>query len=560
MNSSLKGLRRKYILTASVIVFFVILLMIVILNFLMRIAYRNEKNMIESVIGQAAVTRMDKPNTEHFNLNEAEQTKEGDYIIPRCIRDVSTITVYGSIENTGAAAVWYSAGGGLMFEAQTDKGIQMVYKDYSFSRDTTNVSIDFNSLDNLKCDVTPLSIEESQIKSNFFLVSRVWWRNSSNDDPDENIHLRIDSIDIHYKDSTSISMYSQSMIPHSSFADVFGNNVPETLNNTGAFYLIADKSGKLISVNDGNLLRPIDNAAARNYAAQVIASGKDSGKIEKDGSVYSYHIRESQNRYVLIFVNDSFTATANGSLLWISLLVGGLVWLILFVLIVVVSGHVIKPVAQAMENQKQFISNASHELKTPITVISAAVDVISEKKGEDRWTECIREQAKKMKRLVSELLDLSRLLELRTARSSFTLCDISRTVENTLLSFEGPLFESGKPLQSEVEENIKLVCDENKIAQLVSIFMDNALKYSEGEIRFSLKKERENAVIRCSNPCACGIKTEKLFERFYREETEQEGFGLGLSIAQAIVQVHEGTITAAYDKGSLTFAVTLPTK
>lgn len=566
MNRSLNRLRRKYIVTASLIVTVLILLMIAMLNLLMEHSYRHDTDMLYSVIGQAAASHADSPNTEHFILEEAEMTKEGDYIIPRCVRDISSITVYGTIRNQGDSAIWYSAGGGLLFEAETPGGVQMVYKDYSFSRDITNVSIDFESLDNLKCGMEPLSIEPSQAVGDYFLVSVVWWKKSSNvpTDTDESISLVLDSIDIHYKDSSRIAITPNQLIPHSSFGDVFESGTPEVLNNAGAFYLIADGDNRLVSVNDGSLLSPLRNMDARRYAAQILESGRDSGSIERDGSVYSCRVLRENGRSILIFVNDSVTASAAGSLLWISLIAGGFLWAVLFVLIVIVSGHVVKPMADAIENQKQFISNASHELKTPITVISAAVDVISEKKGDDNWTECIREQTRKMKRLVSELLDLSRLMESRAARGNFALCDVSSAVENTLLYFESLLFEKGKALRQRVDADIRIRCDEEKISQLVSIFMDNALKYADGDITFSLTRERDQAVIRCSNPCRGTIQTEKLFDRFYRMENdqshEQEGFGLGLAIAQAIVRLHGGSIGAVHENGVITFTASIPAK
>lgn len=567
MNSSLNKLRKKYIITASIIVFSVMLLMIVTLNLLMRVTYRSEIKMIESVIGQAAASHINQPVNEYFNLSEAEQTENGDYIIPRNVRDISNITVYGSISCSDSSAIWYSAGGGLLFEADTDEGTKMVYKDYSFSRGTTNVSIDFESYDNIKSDYDNLSIDESQIVSDYFLVSVVWWKNSSNVwiGTDDDISLTIDSIEIHYKDQPTISASGGSLIAHNSFSDIFENYIPEVLNNTGSFYLVTNADNQLVSINDGNLMKPIENSEAKKYTQLALNSGKDNGSIEKDGTVYSYTVHNESGMNIIIFVNDSLTDTATGNLLKISLLVSGIVWFILFILIIIISRYVIKPVADSMERQKQFISNASHELKTPITVISATIDIIGNRNGRDRWTDCIKEQAKKMQRLVTELLDLSRLLEVRTARADFKTNDVSDIVKNSLLYFESLLFESKKTLIQKIEENILLKCNADKISQLVGIFMDNALKYSDdrSEIHFLLKKEKSGVIISCSNPCSdfSASDTSKLFERFFRSENdhshEQEGFGLGLSIAQAIAELHNGTISASFEDNIITFTVVL---
>lgn len=566
MNSSLNKLRKKYIITASLIVFAVVLLMIITLNFLMRFSYKNEGKIIESVIEQAAVSHLNQPVNEHFDLSEADKTENGDYKIPRSVKDISKITVYGNISYDGSVD-WYSAGGGLLFGAEIDGSTQWVHKKYQFNDDTTSISIDFNNYDNIRIGEDTISIDESQIVSDYFLLSVIWWKSSSNGEDDENIKITVDSIDISYKNEATIPSSNGSLIAHSSFANIFENNIPEVLNNTGSFYLVVNSNNRLLSINDGNLMNPLENSEARGYAQTILNSDKKNGKITKDKTTYSYSIHQEDGMKIIIFINDSFTHTANGNLLKISILVGGVIFFILFVFIVIVSGYVIKPVADSMERQKQFISDASHELKTPITVISTTIDIIGNKNGKDRWTECIKEQAVKMQRLVKELLDLSKLLEVNTARSGFKINDISYTVNNSLLYFESLLFESGKTLEQDIEENIRLNCDENKISQLVGILMDNALKYSDekSKICFSLKKNGDYAVISCSNPCSdfSASDTSKLFERFFRSENdrihEQEGFGLGLSIAQAIAELHGGKISAAYENNIITFTVLLNT-
>lgn len=566
MNSSLNKLRKKYIITASLIVFAVVLLMIITLNFLMRFSYKNEGKIIESVIEQAAVSHLNQPVNEHFDLSEADKTESGDYKIPRSVKDISKITVYGNISYNGSVD-WYSAGGGLLFGAEIDGSTQWVHKKYQFNDDTTSISIDFNNYDNIRIGEDTISIDESQIVSDYFLLSVIWWKSSSNGGDDENIKITVDSIDISYKNEATISSSNGSLIAHSSFSDIFENNIPEVLNNTGSFYLVVNSNNRLLSINDGNLMNPLENSEARGYAQTILNSDKKNGKITKDKTTYSYSIHQEDGMKIIIFINDSFTHTANGNLLKISILVGGVIFFILFVFIVIVSGYVIKPVADSMERQKQFISDASHELKTPITVISTTIDIIGNKNGKDRWTECIKEQAVKMQRLVKELLDLSKLLEVNTARSGFKINDISNTVNNSLLYFESLLFESGKILEQDIEENIRLNCDENKISQLVGILMDNALKYSDekSKICFSLKKNGDYAVISCSNPCSdfSASDTSKLFERFFRSENdrihEQEGFGLGLSIAQAIAELHGGKISSTYENNIITFTVLLNT-
>ncbi|MDE6092560.1 MAG: hypothetical protein K2G14_05630, partial [Ruminococcus sp.] len=290
MNTSLCKLRKKYIITASVIVFAVILLMISTLNILVRASYRNDRKMIENVIEQSAVSHINQSANEHFELSEVEQTENGDYKIPRNIKDISKITVYGNISYK-EPALWYSAGGGILFEAEIDDGTIWTYKDYAFSRDATSVSISFDSYDNLKNNRDNISIEESQIVGDYFLVSVIWWKNSSNhDDYDEDVEISVDSIDISYKNKANIEYLDSPVISHSNFSDIFENYIPEILNSTGAFYLVTDSKKRLLSVNDGNLMNPLDNDEAEKYARTVMDSDKTTGKISKDKTSYTYNI------------------------------------------------------------------------------------------------------------------------------------------------------------------------------------------------------------------------------------------------------------------------------
>jgi signal transduction histidine kinase len=570
MNSFLRKLRRKYVVTSSVIVFTILLIMMIVINLLMRMTYRQEESMIENTVEQAAVSHINQPYTEHFDLSEAEMTEAGEYVIPRSIQDIANITVYGNISCSDESAIWYSAGGGILFEAVSQDTVEMVYKDYTFNKDTMKVSIDFTSCSMVKCGYEAITIDEEDITGTYFLVSGTWWKVSSSvsDGTDENVSLYITAIDIQYKENRILSDTSGGLVSHISFSDVFDGSIPELLNNTGVFYLITDSANQLVSVNDGNLTEGLANSEARSYISQIVDNGRESGKIYREGSVYSYKVYQSDDRNLIIFVNDSFVDKASNKLLWITVLVGLLILVVLFVIIFIVSGYVIRPLEKNMEQQKQFLSNASHELKTPITVIATTIDIISNKTGEDCWTECIREQAKKMQKLVLELLDLSRLLEVHSARKNFAENNVSVTVSNALLYFECMFFENEKVLRQYIEKDVMLKCDEDKISQLVGILVDNALKYSDtrSTIEFRLTRENNHAVIRCTNTCKdmSLSDTSRLFERFYRSDNdrthEQEGFGLGLSIAQAITELHGGTIKAEYSDGKVIFTVRFPIK
>lgn len=570
MNPSLKKLRKKYCYTAILIVFAVILLMTIMINVLMQINSRQETNMIADTVAEAAISHTESSQTEHILLEDTEKTDAGEAIILRDVRDISSVTLYGTIQCTDTTAIWYSAGGGLLFEVKDDTGAsQMVYKDYTFTKDISSVSVDFTNFDLVKCGYENITIDEADITGEYFLVSGVWWKNSStHSDYDENVSLELTAMDITYKENVNLSGASTQIVNHITFNDIFEENVPDLLNNTGLFYLITNQNNQLLTVNDGNLTEAISTEEAENYMHQIVKNNNAEGKIRIDETVYTYRVQSFGQQKLFLIINDNLMSQASRQLLWITIGVAALILLIFVLLIYKTSGYVIRPLEQSMEQQKQFISNASHELKTPITVISATIDLIARNKGEDAWTQRVREQAQKMKQLVMELLDLSRLQEVHTAKVSFAEHDLSTVVSNSLLYFECLFFEQNKHLEQDIQENISLTIDEQKISQLVGILVDNALKYSDEKSTISVKlyKEKDHIILTCENPCQDFVAEDaaKLFERFYRSDNdhsqEQEGFGLGLSIAQAIVALHQGKIEATYHAPNITFTVTLPTK
>ncbi len=555
MEQTIRRLRKKYILTAALIAFIVIVLMIVILNLLMGLSYSSRQNMLSDVMLEAALSDMGNLNTETIQLSDMEKNEDGDFIVPRDVREIERIVLHGNIECTSDTASWYSAGGGLMFDIRMENRTQLVYKEYTFNKDTTDISIDFTSLENVKAEGSGnlIKIEESDIVGDYFLVSIVWWANSS-DSPfhgDAEVTLVVDSIDIHYRE--------QSDVVYRSFADVFQSGTPELLRHTDAFYLITDKEYRLLSVNTGNLSDSMDTKTAQQYLEAVCQSSSKSGSITD----YFYQIKETEEHDIILFQSDSYDSQIRFSLLWISIAAGAVIWVILLIVIIIISGYVIKPVEEAFRQQRAFISNASHELKTPLTVISTAIDILSRQKGEDKWTGCIREQSKKMNHLVGEMLDLSRLSEDKRQEAQLKRHDLSSIVKNSLLYFECRLFEMQKSLNMEIESDIAFLCDEGKISQLVGILMDNALKYSDeqSEIHVSLSRKKDRIVLSFSNSCSDFpiADTAKMFERFYRSDNdcsrEQEGFGLGLSIAREIAGLHKGVITAEYENNNVTFTI-----
>ena len=267
----------------------------------------------------------------------------------------------------------------------------------------------------------------------------------------------------------------------------------------------------------------------------------------------------------IAFMDSTFEQATLRSLVRVCLLIGAAALLVLFGLSWLLSGFVTRPVARTWQNQQQFLSDASHELKTPLTVILSSADLLktSAQPEQRQYVDNISVESRRMKALVEDMLTLSRTESGRAA--PFAPLDLSDLVTDAALRFEPVAFEAGHPLQYDIQNGASLSGDRQQLDQLLDILLDNAVKYAAkgAPIRLTLDISGKNAVLAVENP-GDPIPPDKLphiFDRFYRVDdarTGADGFGLGLAIAQQIVRRHKGTITAASDARATRFTVTLP--
>ena len=229
------------------------------------------------------------------------------------------------------------------------------------------------------------------------------------------------------------------------------------------------------------------------------------------------------------------------------------------------SGRIIKPVSISYEKQKQFITDAGHELKTPISIIDADAEVLGMEVGENEWLQDIRRQTERLATLTGDLISLSRLEE--QAPLQMITFPFSDMVEETAHSFLARAKQQNKSLTLSVEPMLSLCGDEKALTQLVTILLDNALKYSDdgGHIDLSLSHSGKSVrlTVENSSETVDTAQLPQLFDRFYRGDRSRSsqtgGYGLGLSIAKAIVQAHKGKIAASSRDGhSVLITVTLP--
>lgn len=278
---------------------------------------------------------------------------------------------------------------------------------------------------------------------------------------------------------------------------------------------------------------------------------------------------------IIVFSDRSQEIATLNRLLMVCLLTGTLSFIILFVITLYLAQWAIKPVAKAWEKQKQFVADASHELKTPLTVIATNADVVLSNpldyvENQSKWLHYIKTETERMTKLVNDLLYLAKVDEDESLIHCLTF-NISEAFTHVCLPFESILFESNKHFHMTIEPELMIEGDEHRLKQLAIILLDNAIKNTpeNGDIDFSLKKDpAKNKLLFSVTNTGIGIPAEhhsKLFERFYRVDPsrarETGGYGLGLSIAKSIVTQHSGSIEVQSTlEGPTTFLVTLPMK
>ena len=296
-------------------------------------------------------------------------------------------------------------------------------------------------------------------------------------------------------------------------------------------------------------------------AESVLADGKDSGRIGTQ--FYRKVLSGGQAMLIVLDARMEFLSASN--VLRSTVLIAAAACVLLSLLAWLLIRRMLRPVDEAFIRQKQFVSDASHELKTPLAVISANAEVLEQEIGENEYLGYIRSEVKRTDTLVRNLLTLARL-DRSDAAAEMKRFDLSRAVLDVVLPFESTVFEAGKTLETDIPEGLECIGSEEMIKQLTVILLSNALKYSDegGRIEVSLKargKQRELRVFNTGTPIPPEDR-EKIFDRFWRGDPahgrDTGGHGLGLAIARSIVETHRGTIAvdSPEEKGTA-FTVTL---
>ncbi|MDX8417759.1 sensor histidine kinase [Absicoccus intestinalis] len=326
------------------------------------------------------------------------------------------------------------------------------------------------------------------------------------------------------------------------------------------YFIATISEDETITTIDMAKIQAIDITQARNYVKVVSSFDKTRGFYQD----YRYIRYKENGNTVLIFLDCTRSLDNWRTFLEASCLVATIGLIISSILIVFISGRIMKPVAESYEKQKRFIIDAGHEIKTPLATIDADLTVLEMDGVSNEWTDDIHVQTKRLADLTNNLIVLSRMQETQKPEALVDL-DLSKLVSTVANSFDARAKMENKTFEKDVDENVHMKGGQKEIEQLISILMDNAFKYSteNGMVRIALhQKKKIELIVYNTTEFIAKDSLPHLFDRFYRTDqshnSQTGGYGIGLSIAQAIVQSYKGKIEATTeDEKSLRIQVEL---
>ena len=339
-------------------------------------------------------------------------------------------------------------------------------------------------------------------------------------------------------------------------------NHSETPYETRYYVACVDETSTLVQTDFSHIaISNID--VILSQISSVTSSGRSRGYIDN----YRFGKFETDDGVMIIGVDCSRNMQTINLLTLITFVTIVSCILIVFVLLIAFSGRVLRPFEENREKQRRFITDAGHELKTPIAIIRSNTEAMEMIDGESRWLSNIKQQTDRMSKLVRDLIELSKMDEQTRSEKEKQRLILSELLYNSVESFRVPAEAKGIKLKTDIAPDVAVMGDLEDIVRVTGILLDNAVKYTDGrgQIAVSLNTKAKRAVLRVSNTCAGLDKAAvpKFFDRFYRSDKSRSsqtgGYGIGLSMAQMIVQNHKGRLTAAYsDDEVITFTAELP--
>lgn len=352
-----------------------------------------------------------------------------------------------------------------------------------------------------------------------------------------------------------------------------GENRPEMPPNRGKndydtfmasnFFIVRLSLDKSIIFTDVARTSTVSEEDAAKYAKTVVNSGEDEGKI--DG--YRYKVGKSafNEEINVIFLDTSDERQSLIRVLLLSALIGFACFLIMLLIVILLSRKAIRPIAENIEKQKRFVTDAGHELKTPLAIIQSNAEAMELYNGENKWSKNIKEQTLRLSKMMENLLLLSRMDE-GQKKAVKGLFDLSDSAINISDSFAESFKVRNIAFDTAIESGVKVNADKAQIEQLMGILLDNALKYTNegGSAIIMCHKEEKSVVLSVENTCEAlpNVDPKALFDRFYRGDTARNqatgGSGIGLSVARSIAVANDASITAEYiSDNKIRFKLTL---
>ena len=340
----------------------------------------------------------------------------------------------------------------------------------------------------------------------------------------------------------------------------FGNNIRDKFFIDSVVYTVLFNNNEITEIINHNEL--VNNASdVEEYAYKIINSNnKKTTKISNlYFSKYSYSF---VNNNSLVIIDNSTFSNVLLPLLQMSIIIFILLECLFIFITNKLTSWIIRPVEESFEKQRQFIADASHELKTPLTVILANTEALEKDRNENKWFNNIKNEIERMNNLIINLLDLAKL-ENNNSNNNYFNNNLSKLVEMEILTFESLIYEKNLILDYNISPNIMFNCDKDQIKQLVAILLDNAIKhsYDRSPIIINLYIEKKDIILEVKNKGNELSKEdeEKIFERFYRVDEsrnrDSNRYGLGLAIAKNIVLNHKGIISASSSNNETTFKI-----
>lgn len=335
-------------------------------------------------------------------------------------------------------------------------------------------------------------------------------------------------------------------------------NAYDTFMSSNFFVVRFNSNGDTVKI-DVSRTSTVNEDDAQALALDVINAEKHEGKTGK----YRFKLSTTTNGgKVAVFLDTTNETVSYLRILFLSLFIGTVCWALMLAFVVLLSKKAIKPIAENIEKQKQFITNAGHEIKTPIAIIRSNTEAMELYNGENKWSKNIKAQIARLNGLMNNLLLLAKMDENIGITFSENL-RVGEMLEALLVNFKQPAENKKAKLTAEIDSAATISFDKAQLEQLLSIMLDNAIKYvdEQGKIHISLQKNEKCVQAVFFNTCTDlpDVEPYRLFDRFYRGDMARTqksgGYGIGLSVAKSIIDANGGTISVEYIDNGIKFII-----